>query len=146
VDDRLLLIENEFERALEMIRESFVTNHKTLCVGINWEICELDELIIIAEGLGGEKLSKILAIMAKIPKRRSGLPDLLLFREKEGDQPPLFKLVEVKGPGDSLMSHQTVWIELMIGMGVDVSVCKVVATNPLETTAGERSRKRKEVE
>jgi hypothetical protein len=37
-------------------------------------------------------------------------------------------MVEVKGPGDSLMSHQTVWIQLLIEMGVDVSVCKVVAS------------------
>jgi Fanconi-associated nuclease 1 len=141
IDDRLVMIESEFDKTLEMIRECWTENHKVQCVGVNWELCELDEIICIAKGLG-TNLSKILGVMAKFVKRRSGLPDLLLYREEE-DGAVVVKMVEVKGPGDSLMSHQSVWIGLLLEMGVDVSVCKVV-----EAGGGSESgkRKRKEME
>jgi hypothetical protein len=66
---------------------------------------------------------------------------MIFFCRAGGDV--VVKMVEVNGPGDSSMSHQTVWIQLLIEIGVDVSVCKVVASNPVESAG---KRKRKEIE
>ena len=37
------------------------------------------------------------------------------------------RLVEVKGPGDSLSHRQRAWIDRLVGWGVSVCVCHVVA-------------------
>ena len=36
------------------------------------------------------------------------------------------KFSEVKGPGDSLSETQKVWIDVLLGAGIDVEVCKVM--------------------
>nr|KAJ3417427.1 hypothetical protein HK105_001026 [Polyrhizophydium stewartii] len=45
---------------------------------------------------------------------RGGVPDLCLWKPKER----LFKLVEVKGQGDTLSSMQVVWLESLLSFGI----------------------------
>jgi len=54
---------------------------------------------------------------------RSGLPDLIMFREQE------YLLVEVKGPGDKLQGNQKRWLTKMIRFNVPCSVVWVSRSN-----------------
>lgn len=38
------------------------------------------------------------------------------------------KFSEVKGPGDKLSETQKVWIDVLLGAGVEVEVCKVMTS------------------
>ncbi|KAJ1918637.1 hypothetical protein IWQ60_007446 [Tieghemiomyces parasiticus] len=97
----------------------------TRCVGIHWSY-ELSDLLEIAEALGGQQLVGICRHLAQNYKaHRSGLPDLCLWNAKRNH----FKAVEVKGPGDTLSETQKTWIDVLLMHGVDVELCRVVATD-----------------
>ncbi|ORY06734.1 hypothetical protein K493DRAFT_295873 [Basidiobolus meristosporus CBS 931.73] len=94
---------------------------KTQCVGINWGY-EIQDLLEIAECIGGRGLSAMCKVLAQEYKQRSsGLPDLCLWNYSERKM----KFVEVKGPGDRLSETQKVWIDLLLANGVDVEHCLV---------------------
>ena len=63
------------------------------------------------------------------PKKfRSGFPDLLVFHKGH------YELIEVKGPGDRLQTHQTAWLRFLSDQGLAVSVLNVVDTADLAAT------------
>ncbi|KAF9437609.1 hypothetical protein BGZ76_000066 [Entomortierella beljakovae] len=94
---------------------------KVLCVGVNWTFTK-EELLQIAECIGGPALSEICKIMAQeYSKRCSGMPDLCCWDYNK----KLVKFVEVKGPGDRLSSKQQIWIDLLTSLGVDIELCIV---------------------
>ncbi|KAF9189109.1 hypothetical protein BGZ50_000946 [Haplosporangium sp. Z 11] len=94
---------------------------KVQCVGVNWTFTK-EELLQIAECIGGSALSEICRILAQeYNKRCSGMPDLCCWNYPK----KLVKFVEVKGPGDRLSSKQQVWIDLLTSLHVDVELCIV---------------------
>ena len=60
-------------------------------------------------------------LLADLRHHRRGMPDLTLF---DADQ-RRYQLVEVKGPGDRLQDHQTLWLETMHRHGIPVEVATV---------------------
>ncbi|KAI8358125.1 hypothetical protein B0O80DRAFT_495898 [Mortierella sp. GBAus27b] len=91
------------------------------CVGVNWTYSK-EDLLQIAECIGGDAISEICKILAQeYNKRCSGMPDLCCWNYEK----KLVKFVEVKGPGDRLSSKQQVWIDLMSSLGMDVELCIV---------------------
>jgi hypothetical protein len=42
-----------------------------------------------------------------------------------------YELIEVKGPGDRLQTHQTAWLHFLSAQGVQVSVLNVANTDDL---------------
>lgn len=55
---------------------------------------------------------------------------------------------EVKGPGDQLSETQKVWIDVLLGAGVGVEVCKVVQSEEGGESSeeeGKKGRKRRKV-
>lgn len=50
---------------------------------------------------------------------RRGKPDLIAFRDNE------YQLIEVKGPGDRLQDHQTLWLRFFIEHHIPASVMQV---------------------
>ncbi|KAK9680338.1 hypothetical protein K7432_015971, partial [Basidiobolus ranarum] len=94
---------------------------RTHCVGISWSY-ETQDLLEIAECIGGKGLSAMCKVLAQEYKQRSsGLPDLCLWDYTKKKM----KFVEVKGPGDRLSETQKVWIDLLVANGVDVEHCLV---------------------
>ncbi|KAG0254905.1 hypothetical protein BG011_005443 [Mortierella polycephala] len=94
---------------------------KVYCVGVNW-IFTKEELLQIAECIGGSALSEICKVLAQeYNKRCSGMPDLCCWNYPK----KLVKFVEVKGPGDRLSSKQQVWIDLLASLHIDVELCIV---------------------
>ncbi|KAG0022416.1 hypothetical protein BGZ80_000310 [Entomortierella chlamydospora] len=143
------------ERQAEILREKFLVRKrkecfyldllqkhddlyrekKTFCVGVNWTFTK-EELLEIAECIGGPALSEICKILAQeYGKRCSGMPDLCCWDYKK----KLVKFVEVKGPGDRLSSKQQVWIDLLASLGVDVELCLVQVSKDEDTFLEERN-------
>ncbi len=56
---------------------------------------------------------------------RSGLPDLIVFPDKPSMDGCRYRLVEVKGPGDSLQKNQIRWMRFFAEQGIDHAVCHV---------------------
>lgn len=52
---------------------------------------------------------------------RRGLPDLVMWNSNTYK----LKIVEVKGPSDKLSFVQTIWLNNLASMGLDVEVCNV---------------------
>ena len=72
--------------------------------------------------IGPSILSELLLEVAKF-YTMSGFPDLILWHPEKC----VLKIIEVKGPGDRLSEKQMIWIDILLQMGLDVSVCHVVA-------------------
>jgi Fanconi-associated nuclease 1 len=96
---------------------------KTLCSGLSWDKYSLEQLLEITKCVGGPGLAVIVRLLAQDHKHwRSGMPDLILWRTEPSQAS---KLVEVKGPRDTLADHQRAWLaELSFG-GLDVEICRV---------------------
>ncbi|KAI9222772.1 VRR-NUC domain-containing protein [Blastocladiella britannica] len=95
----------------------------TVVTGVQWTY-PLEDLVVIAEGIGGAALASILLTLAlDYPGRRSGMPDLVLWRSHPK---PETVFSEVKGPGDVLSDRQRVWIDELLAVGLQVHVCHVV--------------------
>ncbi|KAF8948933.1 hypothetical protein BGZ47_001142 [Haplosporangium gracile] len=94
---------------------------KVFCVGVNWSFTK-EELLEVAECIGGNALAEICKILAQeYNKRCSGMPDLCCWDYDK----KLVKFVEVKGPGDRLSSKQQVWIDLLTSLHIDIELCIV---------------------
>lgn len=97
--------------------------------------CRLVSWSTLTEALLGKALALIPAsnlrlifqhLIADLRHHRAGMPDLVVFNEKESS----YRLVEVKGPGDRLQDHQTLWLQTLTKMGVRVSVLNVSYDSP----------------
>lgn len=90
----------------------------------------LEELVGLCGGFGPSALAGMCGLYAQSYSTwGGGLPDLLVWRRAQGEQCWEVKLVEVKGPGDSLSHRQRAWIDRLVGWRVPVVVCHVVAVN-----------------
>ncbi|KAF8926201.1 hypothetical protein BGZ58_000097 [Dissophora ornata] len=104
------------------------------CAGVNWTFAK-EELLQIAECIGGAALSEICKILAQeYSKRCSGMPDLCCWDYGR----KLVKFVEVKGPGDRLSSKQQIWIDLLTSLAVDIELCIVQVSKDEDTFLKER--------
>jgi len=128
----------DFTEIALVLGRKYNLHHEMMCAGVNWKL-ELADLVCVACGFGGKRLSDVCVVIAKYWKRRSGMPDLVLWKVPDGaaeqeyessQQPPRvpiqLRLVEVKGPGDRLADHQKVWLDTFVKFGIDVAVCKVL--------------------
>jgi hypothetical protein len=112
--------------ASEMLAEVHADPQRrgVLSVGVDWQTFPLKSLQRIAAGLGPAALALLCETLATDFSLWShGMPDLLLWRVDGG--PPAVRLVEVKGPGDSLSHSQLCWIDKLVSVGVRVEVAKV---------------------
>jgi hypothetical protein len=120
-----------------MLAEVYEKYAGCVCVGVDWQSFSLRELQFIARGLGGEVLVCVCETLMKDYSLFShGFPDLLLWREEvKGEEEehgvfvPAVRLVEVKGPGDSLSYAQMFWIDALLRCGGQVRVEVAKVTN-----------------
>ena len=109
-----------------------------MCTGVSWERHERDDLVQIAECIGGEALAGVLQLLADdYSAWSSGMPDLLLWSPCDGDgrRKSRARLAEVKGPNDALSEQQRAWCAALRRAGCDVEVTKVRAP-PKRPAAG----------
>lgn len=101
-------------------------HHGELCSGVNWNLLSLEDICDVASSLGGSGLASICSLFAWGTTGGSGLPDLLLWRDDVGETAEVrAKLVEVKGPRDTLSEDQRAWLTALDMAGLCVEVCKV---------------------
>ena len=98
--------------------------------GVSWNRFSFEDMENIACGLGGKCLSAILLCMSDDYRHWvGGIPDLMLWKIGGIQQQKETRLVEVKGPNDSLSDTQRAWIHLLRENEVDVMVIHVMEDN-----------------
>jgi len=113
--------------AKTILSENHTKHVGTLCLGVDWVSFPLSTLQTIAQGLGPRALMLLCETLASdYPLLAHGFPDLMLWREGGREGGAAVRLVEVKGPGDSLSLAQKFWIDRLGGMGVRMEVARVV--------------------
>lgn len=96
---------------------------------VHWSAIELPWLLFVLRHTSWPALSAVFYRILQNPKKfRSGFPDLLVFHRGH------YELIEVKGPGDRLQTHQTAWLRFLSDQGLAVSVLNVVDTADLAAT------------
>lgn len=99
------------------------SSKKTICVGVDWSI-SFRSLNDLTNALGCLRVSKLCTLYCRNWQQfHSGFPDLTLWKVDGGTES--VKMVEVKGPGDTLMDHQTVWLNALVALGIPIEVCLV---------------------
>lgn len=104
------------------IEECYLKWNGFCCRGVDWSSWKMEELLEISYCLGNEVLQMICDRFVKDYRfTHSGLPDLLLWNPETKKS----KLVEVKGPRDTLSEKQKIWIHFLFQKGCDVEVLRV---------------------
>ena len=140
LEERLSLIEEDFEAAIKLLRKHHVSYHQVSCVGVNWTDYAGEEgielLVKVARGIGGMALSLILRQFCEDYRHnRSGMPDLILWRVKD-DRSELIDhangviLAEVKSPRDRLSDAQRHWFSVLKNGGLRVVLVRVLEDEP----------------
>ncbi|MEC8191631.1 MAG: VRR-NUC domain-containing protein [Myxococcota bacterium] len=93
-------------------------------VGVHWGLMGLDDLLRVVDGLPPLALTSIMqAFSVDWWNAQRGWPDLVVLSEDSGQ----LRLVEVKGPSDSLRDAQRWWLAELEQMGISNEVWSVVS-------------------
>jgi Fanconi-associated nuclease 1 len=93
--------------------------------GVAWDVvADPEDLAMIAAGMPPGGLAAMFEQFATAAGglSGSGMPDVTLWKPGEAT-----RLLEVKGPGDSLSNKQRAWIDTLAAHGVDIVTCLVRA-------------------
>ena len=156
LEERLKLIEEDFEAAIKLLQKHHVTYHLVSCIGVNWTDYSGEEgialLIKVVRGIGGMALSLILRQFCEDYRHnRSGMPDLILWRRSAAsvDSSELIDhangliFAEVKSPNDRLSDGQRHWFSVLKNGGLRVVLVRVLGETESEGNCeDEVSRKR----
>ena len=149
INERLKVIEEDFETAIKILEKHHLHHHMVTCVGVNWNdysgVEGLKILIKVARGIGGMALSLILRQLCEDYRHnRSGMPDLILWRSVDSDSDSIDKskissnliehannliFAEVKSPNDRLSDGQRHWFQILKSAGLRVVVVRVLDEN-----------------
>lgn len=94
---------------------------RTYALGCRWDHFALDDVLEVAECLGGRVLAKLCRVLCENGANTAGFPDLTLWRWNDRQ----VRIVEVKSPRDRLNEMQRVWIDVLLQAGVHVDLAKV---------------------
>ncbi|BHF64370.1 Fanconi-associated nuclease 1 [Sparganum proliferum] len=108
-----------------LLTSAWTEHHGERCIGVSWDLfSSVSEVVELFWCLGPQLVASCCRLLATDYRNwQSGLPDLCLWSPSQSKA----KLVEVKGPGDSLSCQQMVWIDKLISFGADVVLCTVSA-------------------
>ncbi|CAG0919980.1 unnamed protein product [Notodromas monacha] len=144
IDNRLEEIDSDFDGVLDRAHSIWEEHleKKTQSL-VSWNLFRED--FDFFEGMVRTLGSKIVAgVCGRLAKHyrftRSGLPDLLLWSTMNDK----YKIVEVKGPGDTLSEKQELWLEFFVrDLNADAVVCAIRDDLPEWTsTSSPRGKKR----
>lgn len=121
---RQRLVEIENTGGLDLIKQTDdrERERKTWAIGCKWDLYGQEDLLEIAECMGGKALSVVCQMLAEEWSHcTSGMPDLVVWRYSDKQ----VRFCEVKGPGDKLSDKQKLWIDVLLRAGLRVEVSKV---------------------
>ncbi|MDA7590731.1 VRR-NUC domain-containing protein [Pseudomonadales bacterium] len=120
--DRLSTLSQRQQQLRQCFKEKFGLANPF----VHWSAIELPGLLFVLDHTSWPALTAIFHRILQGPKKfRTGFPDLLVFHAAH------YELIEVKGPGDRLQTHQTAWLHFLSAQGVQVSVLNVANTDDL---------------
>ncbi|CAD5124305.1 DgyrCDS12594 [Dimorphilus gyrociliatus] len=132
-ESRKELIDNRIEeikfagedKLLELLKDSWNDHENMECIYTNWELFKnVDHCSSLVKCIGSEHLSAIFhRIITDVRRTLGGMPDLTIWSPER----KIWKLVEVKGPGDRLSTKQILWLDYFSTVGIDAEVCYVQA-------------------
>ncbi|XP_048225839.1 fanconi-associated nuclease 1 homolog isoform X4 [Ricinus communis] len=126
---RKSLIESHLQKihdgmAEEIVIKSWELHSGTSCRGVNWVRHSLSEVRAAVTCIRSPCLASLCRHLSQDYRSwSSGMPDLFLWRF-QGEYRGEAKLVEVKGPKDSLSEQQQAWLLLLMDCGFSTEVCK----------------------
>lgn len=92
------------------------------CRWVNWRTLSRE---LVADALAVVPAAHLLPIWERIlfdpAENRRGFPDLIALGEAPGD----YRLIEVKGPGDTLQNHQKRWLRFFDANAIPAEVLRV---------------------
>uniref|UniRef100_A0A0X3PIH6 Fanconi-associated nuclease n=2 Tax=Schistocephalus solidus TaxID=70667 RepID=A0A0X3PIH6_SCHSO len=108
-----------------LITSVWTEHHGERCIGVSWDLfSNANEVMELFWCLGPQLVASCCRLLSTDYRNwHSGMPDLCLWSPSRLKA----KLVEVKGPGDSLSCQQMVWIDKLLSFGADVVLCAVSA-------------------
>ncbi|KAK3336237.1 VRR-NUC domain-containing protein [Cercophora scortea] len=138
INHRLVEIANgKAEKLLREVHER-EGERRSCVVGLNWDF-DIGDLLQLVSCFDGEALAAVCKVMAQDYKSRGGgVPDLVLWRMKDGENETSSDIgrgtpkgevlfAEVKSANDRLSDTQRLWIHVLTGAGVRVALCNAVA-------------------
>lgn len=129
IDSQLINICNGM--AEEILICSYESHQGISCMGVHWDQYCLSDLRAIVACIGCNCLASLCRHLAQDYRNWShGMPDLLLWRFKNGDDgiKGEAKLVEVKGPKDRLSEQQRAWMLTLMDYGFNTEICRISPT------------------
>ncbi|WFD00541.1 phosphodiesterase I [Malassezia yamatoensis] len=122
IQQRLSEIESTGGIAILQLADKRERPLRTHAVTCRWDDYSAEELMEIAECMGGKALALLCRLLSEEwSMRTSGFPDLCLWRYADRR----VSFVEVKSPNDRLSEKQRVWIDVLIRAGLNVEVARV---------------------
>ncbi len=119
--DARLQVLREVALPLELL-SAWRRYHPYQCRWVNWRRLSPE---MLAQALAVIPAVHLLAIWERMlfdpGENRRGFPDLVAL----GSSPGEYRLVEVKGPGDTLQDQQKRWLRFFMEQGIDARVLKV---------------------
>lgn len=109
--------------APSIMERRWCEHYGTMARGINWGRHTLDELVELVECIGPDPLANLCTFfLHDFNQWSGGLPDLALWCTQPRKAA---KLVEVKGPRDTLSQQQRAWFLALEACGISVEIAKV---------------------
>lgn len=104
------------------IRQCYQSKHGVSCSLVFWPALSNTLIEQALECIAPQKLLAIFRhLLLDLRHHRRGMPDLIQFNLPQRD----VELIEVKGPGDRLQDHQTLWLNVFNQIGIRASVAQV---------------------
>ncbi|KAL5596905.1 uncharacterized protein BROUX77_006853 [Berkeleyomyces rouxiae] len=141
INRRLALISNGGASDLVADVSARERPRRTSVVGLNWDFAA-EDIQQLVRCFPPAALAMVCTVLAQDYRMRgSGMPDLLLWRERDGgsgnndddddntetDAPGECMFVEVKSAGDRVSDTQRLWMHVLGGAGIPVAVCRTFA-------------------
>ena len=124
IDSRLKEL-TEHDALSRIVKQCFIEKQGIQNPMVNWRY--LNEPLL-DKALQRIPMTHWLAIFERLlsdtRSNRNGFPDLIVF--PDNPLPCPYKLIEVKGPGDTLQKNQRRWMRFFADHGIAHSVCNVV--------------------
>lgn len=103
----------------QQIHDTYHQKLGTRCAMIHWPSLPSELLNLALNLIPANHLKALFEhLLLDLKHHRRGLPDLTCFDPDNQS----YRLIEIKGPGDRLQDHQRLWIEFLIGHGINAEV------------------------
>ncbi|XP_003743505.1 fanconi-associated nuclease 1-like [Galendromus occidentalis] len=127
VDDFLeLLSQMTTDQIISTASNNYESHNQKVNPLFSWEVLTKEEAETLLSCIPvGTLVGIFRQLLTDFRFYRSGFPDIIMWNE----QIRKWKVIEVKGPGDTLSTKQRYWMHLLMSLGVDCVTCRVASVH-----------------